>query len=109
MGTDVVQEHEANEFVHFVLNPSLRTRIAMRRKPIIISISVIVLAVVIIAFFRDFNQQKTYYGEFYITDTGHKYHKADCIFVKNKDNVRRLTQEEFDSGEFEACEMCLPN
>ncbi len=57
---------------------------------------------------QDANQQKNYYGEYYITDTGHKYHRADCIFVKNKENVRRLTEEEFFSGDYEPCEMCLP-
>ena len=108
LGNDVVQEHEANEFVHFVLYPTLGMKIAQRRKQIIISLSAIIAAVTIIAFIGAVNQQKTYYGEYYITETGHKYHKADCVFVKNKTNVRRLTEEEFVSGEFEACEMCLP-
>lgn len=108
LGNDVVQEHEANEFVHFVLYPTLGMKIAQRRKQIIISLSAIIAAVTIIALIGAVNQQKTYYGEYYITETGHKYHKADCVFVKNKINVRRLTEEEFESGEFEACEMCLP-
>ena len=103
-----MQEHEANEFVHFVLYPTLGMKIAQRRKQIIISLSAIIAAVTIIAFIGAVNQQKTYYGEYYITETGHKYHKADCVFVKNKTNVRRLTEEEFESGDFEACEMCLP-
>lgn len=108
LGNDVVQEHEANEFVHFVLYPTLGMKIAQRRKQIIILLSAIIAAVTIIALIGAVNQQKTYYGEYYITETGHKYHKADCVFVKNKTNVRRLTEEEFGSGEFEACEMCLP-
>ena len=108
LGNDVVQEHEANEFVHFVLYPTLGMKIAQRRKQIIISLSAIIAAVTIIALIGAVNQQKTYYGEYYITETGHKYHKAYCVFVKNKINVRRLTEEEFESGEFEACEMCLP-
>ncbi|MGN0691283.1 MAG: ImmA/IrrE family metallo-endopeptidase [Oscillospiraceae bacterium] len=108
LGTDVVQEHEANEFVHYVLEPTFGMKLAVRRKPIIMSLSVIIIAVIIISLIGTVNQQKSYYGEYYLTETGHKYHKADCIFVKNKTNVRRLTEEEFESGEFEACEMCLP-
>ncbi len=108
MGTDVIQEHEANEFVHYALASAAGTRIVLLGKPIILFLTLIALAVIIITLIGVVNQQKTYYGEFYVTDTGHKYHKADCIFVKNKDNVRRLTKEEFESGEFEPCEMCLP-
>ena len=109
MGRDVVQEYEANEFVHYVLEPTVGMKIAVHRKPIILSLSVIIIAVVIIVLIGAINQQKSYYGEYYITETGHKYHQADCIFVKDKTNVRRLTEEEFESGEFDACEICLPD
>lgn len=109
MGTDVMQEHEANEFVHYVLEPTVGMKLAVRRKPIILSLSVIIVTVIVIALIGVVNQQKTYYGEYYITETGHKYHQADCIFVKDKTNVRRLTEEEFQSGDYEACEICLPD
>ena len=108
MGTDVMQEHEANEFVHYVLEPTVGMKIAVHRKPIILSLSVVIIAVVIIVLIGVINQQKSYYGEYYITETGHKYHRADCIFVKNKNNVRRITEGEFESWEYEACDMCLP-
>lgn len=109
MGTDVIQEHEANEFVHYVMDPTVGMKLAVRRKPIILLLSVIIIAVVIIVLIRAINQQKSFYGEYYITETGHKYHQADCIFVKNKTNVRRLTEEEFQSGDYEECEICLPD
>lgn len=109
MGTDVMQEHEANEFVHYVLEPTVGMKLAVRRKPIILSLSVIIVTVIVIALIGVVNQQKNYYGEYYITETGHKYHQADCIFVKDKTNVRRLTEEEFQSGDYEACEICLPD
>ncbi len=109
MGTDVMQEHEANEFVHYVLEPTVGMKLAVRRKPIILSLSMIIVIVIVIALIGVVNQQKSYYGEYYITETGHKYHQADCIFVKNKTNVRRLTEEEFQSRDYEECEICLPD
>ena len=39
---------------------------------------------------------------------GNKYHEKDCIFVKDKTNVHRMTEEEFESGEYEPCRICLP-
>lgn len=55
------------------------------------------------------NELKHYYGELYITSTGNKYHEKDCIFVKHKDNVERLKIEQFENGEYEPCDICLPH
>jgi hypothetical protein len=51
--------------------------------------------------------EKTYYGEYYVTENGEKYHDEDCIYIKDKSNVHRLTIEEYESGEFEPCQICL--
>ena len=53
-------------------------------------------------------RQRSYYGEYYITNSGHKYREAECIFVKDKSNVERLTKEDYYSGEYEPCQICLP-
>lgn len=108
MGTDVVQEHEANEFVHYVIHPTASAKFYRSRKPIIITLSVLIVTMIIIALVGAVNQQRSYYGEYYITETGSKYHREGCIFVKNKTNVRRMTKEEFESGKYEACGMCFP-
>lgn len=107
MGTDVVQEYEANEFAHYMMHPTIPAKLSKHGKSIIITLSVLIAAVIIIALVGTVNQQRSYYGEYYITETGHKYHREGCIFVKNKTNVRRMTEEEFESGDYEACEMCL--
>lgn len=52
---------------------------------------------------------KKYYGEYYITSTGNKYHDKDCGYVKGKDNIERLTVEQYESGEYEPCGKCLPS
>ena len=31
------------------------------------------------------------------------------IFIKDKSNVHRMTVDEYESGEFEPCQICLPN
>ena len=53
-------------------------------------------------------KEKHYYGTYYITESGNKYHERNCIFVKDKTNIRRMTVEEFESGEYEPCAICLP-
>lgn len=108
-GNDVTQEYEANEFAHYVMNPGIGYRIIKHKIPIIAAICIILVAVIIILVVGAIKKEQSYYGDYYITASGHKYHEADCIFVKNKTNVRRLTQEEFESGEYEACEICLPD
>lgn len=54
-------------------------------------------------------KEKKYYGEYYITESGQKYHEEGCIFVKYKDNVHRMTTDEYESGDYEPCQICLPN
>ena len=113
IGNDVKEEFVANEFAHYLLNPGLilnaGIKIAFHRKAVVgISIA---LAIVILTELRIMTakKQQSYYGNYYITTTGDKYHKKECIFVKNKKNVKRLTKDEFNSGEYEACDMCLPD
>ena len=54
-------------------------------------------------------KEQSYYGEYYLTESGNKYHKEECIFIKDKTNVQRITVKEFESGEYAPCKMCLPN
>ncbi len=113
IGQDVKQEHEANEFAHYLLHPSKidNTKIWIRKhKKIVASIlACVLIAAVGITIFSVVLKENSYYGEFYITSTGSKYHKKECIFVKNKTNVKRMTKEEFESGNYEACKTCLSN
>lgn len=112
IGFDVREEYEANEFSHFLLNPSVtqktRQSAASHKKAVIAIILTVTLLIGGIVTASVIKTQKSYYGEYYVTSTGSKYHKKDCVFVKNKANVRRLTKEEFESGDYSPCEMCLP-
>ena len=109
IGNDVMEEYEANEFVHYILNQSKLHRlvfyIAKHKKVLILTgLSMLVIGMVIYTVKRE----KTYYGDYYITSTGNKYHEEECIFVKDKTTVRRLSKEQFETGKYEACDMCLP-
>lgn len=112
IGKDVAEEFEANEFAHYILNPTIPEKsVSFIKRHKIISIAVI--TVIALGIFGCFGisqliKEESYYGEYYVTSTGNKYHEEDCIFVKNKTNVHRLTKEEFESGEYEPCQICLP-
>lgn len=113
LGRDVVEEYEANEFAHYLLHQGIGQRVNQfvrkRKKAVFLAVAVLVL-VIAIGFIRgNIKREQSYYGEFYITSTGNKYHEKDCIFVKNKDNVERLTNELYKSNEYEPCNICLPH
>ena len=112
IGFDVQDEYEANEFAHYLLNPSVSqktaTWITTHKKAVISIIVVLVLILGGTSVALTVKKQNSYYGEYYITSTGSKYHKKNCVFVKNKNDVRRLTKEEFDSGDYAPCQTCLP-
>lgn len=113
IGTDVQDEHEANEFEHYILNlpSSIKIKIwLLENKILCFSLAIIILIVLLVIgiYMKTQHDEAVYYGEYYITETGTKYHEKDCMFVKDKTSVRRLTEEEFQSGNYEPCKTCLP-
>ena len=112
IGKDVKEEHEANEFSHYLLKNNLlrNLKIAIsehkRMAIVLTSILFVILALVVTGLI--INKENSYYGDFCITTTGDKYHQAECIHVKNNNNIERLTKEQFESGEYEPCGTCLP-
>lgn len=112
MGSDVNDEYEANEFAHFLLSRGRAARAAdmIKQHKRVSAAAAAVLLIIISAavLFTVSNNEHRYYGEYYITSSGSKYHKKDCIFVKDKSNVRRMTEEEFESGDYDPCAICLP-
>ena len=109
LGRDVQQEVEANEFAYCLQNPNTadKSRFFIKKNKIWISVVSIILVISLVGF-SWFMREKQLYGDYVITDTGNKYHQRDCIHVKNKTNVHRLTVEQFESGEYEPCGTCLP-
>lgn len=111
LGRDVVEEHEANEFAHYILHRSVWQKIGCRvrehRKGNIAIVLAVVLMIAGCVIGYEKYCENTYYGEYYITATGSKYHEKSCGYVKGKDNTERLTTEQYESGEYEPCEKCV--
>lgn len=112
MTCSVEEEYEANEFAHAILHPRMWDCVVLwireHKKAVCAgALALLALCAVVIGVIHN-ERQRSYYGEYYITDSGHKYHEAECIFVKDKNNVERLTKEDYYSGEYEPCQICLP-
>lgn len=108
---DMEEEHEANEFAHYLLHPGCYaktvTRLYKHRVLAIIFAVVLILGIISIPVIRQIQLSKSYYGEYYVTENGEKYHIADCPVIKDKSNTHRLTIEEYESGAYEPCQICL--
>lgn len=111
LGRDVVEEHEANEFAHYLLHRSVWQKFGCmvkgHSKASIAAVLIIALIVVGCIIGYKMYCENAYYEEYYITSTGNKYHDKDCGYVKGKDNIERLTIEQYESGEYEPCGKCL--
>ena len=106
------EEFEANEFAHYLLHPSLIRKLLYlaRKRWAIVAVILLLVIGLVIGFSvnkRDANN-KEYYKEFYITSGGEKYHRKNCYSIQGKNNIHRLTIEEYDSGKYEPCKLCQP-
>lgn len=112
IGKDVAEEHEANEFSHYILAPTFFQKcmgtVKRNKKTFVLSLIICLTVVSGMLIIGSIQKDSSYYGEYYLTATGKKYHKAECVFVKGKTNVRRMTVEEFESGDYDPCSICLP-
>ena len=111
-GNAVEEEYVANEFAHYLLHPPLLLKFATtvkRNKKKALWVALIALALaVIIPITVSVIQGRSYYGEYYVTESGTKYHEKECMTIKDRSNVRRLTEKDYYSGDYEPCHVCLP-
>ena len=110
---DVEEEREANEFAHYIIHPDMITLAVAKyhenKKLAIITMVVVACLLIAIPLVSFLVKQGSYYGEFYVTEAGVCYHEKNCIFVKDKKNVSRLTEGDYYSGKYDPCQICLPN
>lgn len=109
----VEQEQMANEIAHYLLHPPLFVKLGiaiLERKKLAIAILSVILCITIALIATSIIvRNNSYYGEYYITENGTKYHEKDCMIIKDKNNTERLTKAEFESGEYDPCQVCLPD
>ena len=69
-----------------------------------------ILLVIIVAFsvWKYAIDEKPYYQEYYRTTNGEKYHEKDCIVIKDRNNVKRVTEKDMRTKKYEPCHVCLP-
>ena len=132
LGKDVTEEYEANEFSRMLLAaPAVR-----RRNSWLILAAAILLVLLGIALWRipalrgtdapsappdraipEVLSEQTdpdgaaYYGEYYVTPSGTKFHTKDCSFVsgERRTGARRLTVDDYATGKYTPCSRCLPH
>ncbi len=111
IGFDVADEFEANEFAHYILNPSPMSKLTafLRRNLIFIVIAALLTAILAgcTVLKNAKKKEDSYYGEYYISSTGGKYHIFDCPYIKNNKTAERLTKEDYYSGIYTPCHSCL--
>ncbi len=111
--SSVEQEKLANEIAHYLLHPPLIVRLQIkileRKKLAIIILVSLICGTLIFTSVSLILRNNNYYGEYYITENGTKYHEKDCMIIKDKNNTHRLTKSDYESGEYEPCQVCLPD
>lgn len=103
------QEHEANEFAHYLLHPSARIVVIAWANEHRIGAAAIVLAIILLIAaipVTNYVQSKIYHDYYFVTDSGEHYHMADCFYIQGKD-AHRMTKEEFESGKYTPCKICI--
>ena len=111
-GNAVEEEYVANEFAHYLLHPPLllkfATTVKSNKKKALWGALIALALAVIIPITVSVIQSRSYYGEYYVTESGTKYHEKECMTIKDRSNVRRLTEKDYYSGDYEPCHVCLP-
>lgn len=105
-GSDIKQEFEANEFAHYLLED------VSGRKKLVTKICIVTMLLVVVcggAFtgYKISQDKRIYTDNYYRTSSGTKYHIEGCIYLKNKTDIKKLTKEEFESGNYEPCSVCV--
>ena len=110
--SSVKEEREANEFAHYLLEPSfgVRVNVLLSKYKKLLSIIVSLLLVIIVAFsiWKYAINKNPYLEEYYKTTNGEKYHEKDCIIIKDRNNVKRVTEKDIRTKKYEPCQVCLP-
>lgn len=109
LGNDVQEEAEANTFAQYVVSPSKGHKCSYWIKTHKFATALMaLLAAAVLAGASMLIWNGVHWTNYYITETGTKYHYEDCKYLKGKDNVIHLTRTLYRSGLYEPCEVCLP-
>ena len=108
IGRDVIQEHQANEFAHYLLKDKSGKKKRTRMIAAVCALAVALCAALGV-YVKDRHDEAVYTDHFYRTESGNHYHLRNCMYLEDRTDVYRLTRKEFESGEYEPCEACRPD
>ncbi len=110
---DLEEEHDANEFSHYLLHPNTieRLSIILHKRKVVAIICAIILLVGLLSIpvIQKRALSKSFYGEYYVTEKGDKYHVIECPTIRGRSNIHRLTKDEYESEQYAPCHICLPD
>ena len=113
LGNDVQEEFEANEFARYVTAPpkthEIRMWIRSHKEATFVLALAIIVSIVAGTMMIQSRVKSSYWTDYYITETGTKYHRENCIHIKGKDSVKKMTKQQLESGAYKPCGVCLPN
>ena len=104
VGCDII------EFAHYLLTPTIgfcSKKWFLRHKGLLIGAGVVGILTLVFVFGVRQYQNCTYYENYYITDSGSKYHIRDCIYIEGKKALNRMTIRDYKSGAYEPCKVCI--
>ena len=112
IGRTVIEEQEANEFSHYLLQGTVKNRVSNSvskyKKPLIIGAVIAGLATGGGVASKEIHDRQLYEGEYYVTMHGEKYHRENCVTIQGHE-TRRLTKEDVENGTYEPCDVCQPD
>ena len=112
IGHSVTEEHEANEFAHFLLHKTGREvvieTVTKYRKQLAIGLIIVALVISGCMAVKNYHDRQIYEGEYYVTEHGEKYHRPGCVTIQGHE-TRRLTKEDVRTGDYEPCSVCQPD
>lgn len=109
IGQNVEEEFEANAFAQYLLDDHFGTAVKyrlMEHRVLAVLLALLILAGTAGA--AKLACDRLYWSDCYVTETGSKYHRRDCVYARDKENIRRLTRTELKNGGYGPCSVCLP-
>lgn len=103
------QEHEANEFAHYLLEPSfpIKGYVWTWHHKIIASIALICLVGGCVVYpIASVINSRSYHGGYYVTPHGTHYHVEDCFTIQGHE-MRELSKDEFEENKYLPCSVCI--
>ena len=125
---DTADEFFANEFTHYVLHPPLYVKlfISLKQHTLLYLLSLFAIIGVLVvsglhysvsrrripaanpaAVTTTLNGVKTDDPNMlYVSTSGAKFHRYNCMYIKGKSNLIALTYEEADKSKYQPCRVC---